>query len=381
MTTSRRSGCVTGLGIPGIQWTGLTFAYRSRVFRRATFRDRNPPPTGVVIGPLIATTYSRIAARVACGKSSPYWNIALSPAGTGYQAIFRRPPKVSAIAASIARAAAWTTSGPIPSPSITGMIGSSGIRRPASAMRILCPRSGGRKTRRSDGMRVASRPLVEGHVREVLRADVPVQRSEEAVVLPILDHVGRPARDSREGEDWSEEVRRNAEAVEDQPRIEVHVREDALRRELSDDRVLDRGGEPEVGVVPLHPGELPGVVLHDERPGIVGLVDPVPEPVDFLLVPEGVHHEILRGVGLSDRFDRVPGGFDGAAVKRSFQRRDGADDRAVEVRQGRGCHGGPERGRVQSMICVQPHGVIQPPSAGRVRSLARDHPEEILRVT
>src|SRR5437764_10845918 len=114
------------------------------------------------------------------------------------------------------------------------MIGSSGIRRPASARRCLCPRSGGRRTRRYDGMRVASRPLVEGHVREVPRADVPVQRSEEAVVLPILDHVGRPARDPGEGENRGEEVRRNAEAVEDQSRIEVHVREDALRRELSD---------------------------------------------------------------------------------------------------------------------------------------------------
>src|SRR2546425_5629133 len=318
------------------------FAYRSRVFRRATFRDRNPPPTGVVIGPLIATTYSRIAARVACGKSSPYWNIAFSPAGTGYQAIFRRPPNVSAIAASIARAAAWTTSGPIPSPSIIGTIGSSGTRRRPAAMRILCPRSGGRRTRRSDGMRVASRPLVEGHVREVLRADVPVQRSQEAVVLPVLDHVGRPARNPGECEQGREQVRRNPEAVEDQSRVEVHIREDALRRELSDDRVLDRRGDPEVRVVPLHLGEFSGVVLHDEGPGIVGLVDPVPEPVYPLLVPEGVQDEILRGLGLADRLNHVQRGLDGASMKRSFQRRDGRDGRTVEVRQRRGRHGGPE---------------------------------------
>ena len=115
-------------------------------------RERNPPPTGVVMGPLSATTYSRIAARVASGSNSPYWNIAFSPAGTGYHAIVRRPWKAVSTAASIAWSATWTTSGPIPSPSISGTIGSSGMRRPSAAMRILCPRFGGRKTRRSDGI-------------------------------------------------------------------------------------------------------------------------------------------------------------------------------------------------------------------------------------
>src|SRR5881628_3529767 len=50
---------------------------------------------------------------------SPYWNIARSPAGTGYQPIRRRPPKAPATAASIAVRAARTTSGPMPSPSIS----------------------------------------------------------------------------------------------------------------------------------------------------------------------------------------------------------------------------------------------------------------------
>ena len=151
ITRSSRSGWVTGLGMPGIQEIGRMFAYRSRVLRIVTFRDRNPPPTGVVIGPFRATTYSRIAPRVASGSISPYWNIAFSPAGTGYHAIFRRPPDAST-AASTARTPARTTSGPIPSPSINGTMGSSGTRSPASEMRILCPRSGGRRTRRSEGM-------------------------------------------------------------------------------------------------------------------------------------------------------------------------------------------------------------------------------------
>src|SRR5437870_3283955 len=207
MTMSRRSGCVTGLGTPGIQETGLTLAYRSSAFRNATFKDRKPTLTGVVSGPFSPTTYSRIAPRVASGSMSPYWNIARSPAGTGYQPIRRRPPKAPATAASIAVRAARTTSGPMPSPSISGMMGSSGTRSPLSAIRILWPTSGGRRTRRSDGMPFASRTLVDGHVLEVFRARIPVERPQEAIVLPILDDLSRPAGNPGDGEDRAVQVR------------------------------------------------------------------------------------------------------------------------------------------------------------------------------
>src|SRR3989442_10894594 len=126
---------------------------------------------------------------------SPYRNIARSPAGTGYQAIRRRPPKAFATAASIALRAARTTSGPMPSPSISGMIGSSGTRSPLPAIKILWPVSGGPRTRRSDGMHDASGWLVEGHIHEVFRAYVPVGGPERAFFFPRLDHLGRPAGD------------------------------------------------------------------------------------------------------------------------------------------------------------------------------------------
>src|SRR3989442_8706498 len=208
MTMSRRSGCVTGLGTPGIQETGLTLAYRSSAFRSVTFNERNPPLTGVVSGPFSPTTYSLIAPRVASGSMSPYWNIARSPAGTGYQAIRRRPPKAFATAASIALRAARTTSGPLPSPSISGMIGSSGTRSLLSAIKILWPVSGGPRTRRSAGMHDASGWLVEGHIHEVFRAYVPVERAEEAIFLPVLDDLGRPAGDSGGPDNRREKVGR-----------------------------------------------------------------------------------------------------------------------------------------------------------------------------
>ena len=43
----------TGDGTPWNQRTGRRHTYRSRICRRATFRLRNPPPIGVVSGPLM----------------------------------------------------------------------------------------------------------------------------------------------------------------------------------------------------------------------------------------------------------------------------------------------------------------------------------------
>src|SRR2546425_4873821 len=352
MTMSRRSGCVTGLGTPGIQETGLTLAYRSSAFRNVTFRERKPPLTGVVSGPFSPTTYSLIAPRVASGSMSPYWNIARSPAGTGYQAIRRRPPKARATAASIAVRAARTTSGPMPSPSISGTIGSSGTRSPLSAIRILWPVSGARRTRRSDGIPLASGTLVEGHVHAVLRAHVPVERPQEAIVLPVLDDLGRPSGDPGDREDRCEKVGRDPEAVEDQSGVEVHVREDLFGGELSHDRVLDFGRDPVIRVVPAHLGEAAGEVLEDERPWVVRLVDAMAEPEDLVFVPQGVQDELLRRLRSADPLDRVEGRLDRAAMEGPLERRDRGGDCAVEIGEGRRGHRRGERGRVHRMVRV-----------------------------
>src|SRR3990172_1886311 len=52
-----------------------------------------PPPTGVVSGPLMATTCSRMASTVACGSHSPVALWAFSPAKISFHTIRLPPPK------------------------------------------------------------------------------------------------------------------------------------------------------------------------------------------------------------------------------------------------------------------------------------------------
>ena len=101
-----------------------------------------PPPTGVVRGPLIATLNSVSASRVSAGSHSPARSFAFSPANTSIQAISRRPPYALATAESTTCRVAAQMSGPIPSPSMKGMIGWSGTTgRPVSPV-TLFPREG-----------------------------------------------------------------------------------------------------------------------------------------------------------------------------------------------------------------------------------------------
>ena len=81
------SGAFTGDGVPSYQRTGLTQAYRSNFCLSATLRERIPPPTGVVSGPLIDTNPVRIASRVSSGNHSPVALNAFSPANTSDQTI------------------------------------------------------------------------------------------------------------------------------------------------------------------------------------------------------------------------------------------------------------------------------------------------------
>ena len=70
MTMSVPDGSFSGLGTPRNQRTGRRQTKRSSSCRSATLSERMPPPTGVVIGPLIATAYSRTASSVSCGSHS-----------------------------------------------------------------------------------------------------------------------------------------------------------------------------------------------------------------------------------------------------------------------------------------------------------------------
>src|ERR671931_1447743 len=95
---------------PGYVLHGRTCAYMSSSFRSATFTDRKPPPTGVVIGPLSATPASRIAPRTSSGSGlPPCLSITSAPAS-------RTSQSNSTPVASSTRRVASVSSGPVPSP-------------------------------------------------------------------------------------------------------------------------------------------------------------------------------------------------------------------------------------------------------------------------
>ena len=102
-----------------------------------------PPPTGVVSGPLMATLYVRTASSVSFGSHSPCCSLAFSPAGTSNQAICFLPPNAFSTAASKTRTLARQMSGPVPSPSMNGMIGSSGTTSRPFLRVIAVPLVGG----------------------------------------------------------------------------------------------------------------------------------------------------------------------------------------------------------------------------------------------
>ena len=62
------------------------------IWRKATFRDLIPPPTGVVSGPLIPTSWSEKAVTVSLGSQLPVSLKAFSPARTSFQATLRSEP-------------------------------------------------------------------------------------------------------------------------------------------------------------------------------------------------------------------------------------------------------------------------------------------------
>ena len=74
-----------------------------------TLAERNPSPTGVVMGPLRAVPRRRIDWSTGSGTAVPYLAITSPPASTRSHSIFTP-------AASMTRTAASVTSGPIPSP-------------------------------------------------------------------------------------------------------------------------------------------------------------------------------------------------------------------------------------------------------------------------
>ena len=110
MIISTLDGSLTGLGTPVNQRTGRTQAKRSKRCLSVTLRLRNPPPTGVVRGPLIETKCSLIESKVSSGSHSPVSLNASSPARTFFQDICLSLPYAFFTAASKTLIATGVTS-------------------------------------------------------------------------------------------------------------------------------------------------------------------------------------------------------------------------------------------------------------------------------
>ena len=109
--TTMRSMWSKRLRTPFIVLAGRRQAYRSSSLRNATLTLRKPVPTGVVIGPLMATLVRRMASRTCSGSGVPYSSMTPRPASCTSHTI---GTPVAAI--TVSRAAA--SSGPVPSPGI-----------------------------------------------------------------------------------------------------------------------------------------------------------------------------------------------------------------------------------------------------------------------
>src|SRR5678815_1012876 len=109
ITTMSTSGY--RIGNPASEREGRTAANRSSACRSSTFTLRNPDPTGVVIGPLIATRESRIRSRTRPGRGVPSRSRTSAPASSIAHSM-------GTPLASSTRRVASETSGPMPSPGI-----------------------------------------------------------------------------------------------------------------------------------------------------------------------------------------------------------------------------------------------------------------------
>ena len=97
---------------PGYILHGRTCAYMSSDFRRPTFTERKPEPTGVVIGPLIAVPFRRIESITPSGSGFPPC-LSMTSAPASCTSHWNATP-----VASSTRRVASAISGPVPSPGI-----------------------------------------------------------------------------------------------------------------------------------------------------------------------------------------------------------------------------------------------------------------------
>src|SRR5271155_201125 len=110
--------------------------------------------------------------------------------------------------------------------------------------------------------------------RRIGRAGIVSARTDEAVVVVLLDDVGGPAGDAADGEDGSEEVDVDAEGGVGGGRVEVDVRVELL---LLLDVELNLAGHVEPLGIARGFAEFFGHAAEVSGAGIFGVVDAVAE--------------------------------------------------------------------------------------------------------
>ena len=192
--------------------------------------------------------------------------------------------------------------------------------------------------------------------------------------------VRRPTGNTADGENWREQVDRNAERVVRGRRVEIDVRVQLL---LALDESLDplRHLEPDRLSRPL-----PEIARHLSEVGrarILGVIHAMAETGDLLLAREFGSDQFLGLLGGTVLPDFQQHSHDvgvRSAVQRSFERADRADDRRVQVAQRRGNHPGSERRRIQLVVGVKDQRYVERPRREAARPVAREHVEEVGRV-
>ena len=120
------SGACTGEGTPLNQRTGRRQTYRSSIWRSATLSERMPPPIGVVSGPLIDDEV------FAAGRDGLFGQPGVEQVVRLLAGVDLHPVDLALAAVGLlhggieTRTEARQMSGPVPSPSMKGMIGWSG---------------------------------------------------------------------------------------------------------------------------------------------------------------------------------------------------------------------------------------------------------------
>src|SRR5690606_23353888 len=144
--------------------------------------------------------------------------------------------------------------------------------------------------------------LLDRHDLAPLGSDVLCTRPDQPVVLPLLEHVRRPAGHTCTGEDVREEVHLDAERVVDRRAEEVHVRVDLLaaRLHLARHHLLYLLGDVQPARVAATRTQLARQLLEDRSPRVERAVDAVAEAHDLLAAAQRLGHPRRRVLGPVD---------------------------------------------------------------------------------